>query len=356
MKKLFVIVVFLCTGVALTSFTVNDDPDIESPCKNRKYETAEPGTCLNHKAYRLLKALDVMKENPYNNEFAKRVIDVFEPRVYKTVDTIVSYSEHDVPVRLYYPTKRSITTPTQVLFFIHGGGFMYGSIEEYDMAVKKLARITENIIVAVDYRLAPKHPFPAALNDIAAVMDWITTNLKEIGGKDEKIIIAGDSAGANLATVLALKSRDEGEDNILCQILYYPPTTFVETEFPSRVHFLRDERRTYLLTEAFLLETKESYLPDSVADTDPYVSPLLADLSGNIPPALILNAEVDPLRDEGRSYAEKLTAAGQDVTYIEYEGMIHGFFNLYMIFNESKDSMKLIKYYINGLNGRIAAP
>ncbi|MCF8346435.1 MAG: alpha/beta hydrolase [Bacteroidales bacterium] len=355
-KKLYIILIFISTSIAFTSSAVFEDTVSEDSCTDEKFKTAEPGTCLNRKAYRLLKALDTMKENPYNNDFAKRVIDVFEPRVFKTVDTIVSTIEYDVPVRLYYPTKSSTTTPTQVILFIHGGGFMFGSIEEYDMAVKKLARITGNIIVAVDYRLAPEHPFPAALNDLSAVMEWITQNREAIGGKNEKIIVAGDSAGANLATVLAIKSRDEGKDNILCQILYYPPTTFVETEFPSRVYFLRDERRTYLLTEEFLLKTKESYLPDSIADTDPYVSPLLADLTGNIPPALILNAEVDPLRDEGRSYAEKLTAAGQDVTYIEYEGIIHGFFNLYMIFGEGKESMKLIKNYINGLNGRISAP
>jgi acetyl esterase len=322
----------------------------EDSCKKEKYATAEPGTCLHPRAFRFLKAMEHIDSNPYNNEFATRLLNLLEPDVFKQIDTIVAYEKHNVPIRIYYPTRASVTTPTQVILFIHGGAFMYGGIEEYDMAVKKLARITKKIIISVDYRLAPEHPFPSALNDVDAVLDWAVENMETIGGKGGKIILMGDSAGANLATVLAIKCRNENRNIVLCQILYYPPTTFVENVFPSRQYFLRDERRTYLLTEELLLKTKESYLPDTSLKTNPYASPLLADLSGDLPPALIFTAQVDPLRDDGRRYADKLTAAGQTVTYIEYEGIVHGFLNLYMIFPEGKASMKLARDFIIDVN------
>lgn len=339
--RLFFLLIFIF-GLTMLS---GSDPDAK-PCRNEKFETAEPGTCLDPKAYRLLRALDRVEQNPYNNDFARRLIDMFEPRMHRVVDAAVSHEEANVPIRIYYPTRQSLENPTHIIYYIHGGGFMFGSIEEYDMAVKKLARITEKIVVSVDYRLAPDHPFPAALNDISAVLDWIIANMTNIGGNGSKVTLMGDSAGANLATVLALKARDEGKDQILSQVLYYPPTNFLETEYPSRLYFLRDERRTYLLTEEFLRRSRSSYLPDDIQPENPYVSPLMADLEGNLPPTLIITAQVDPLRDEARIYASRLSEAGQEVTYVEYPGVIHGFFNLYMIFDEGKESMQLARDFI----------
>lgn len=338
------------TIASATLIAANKNRENDDPCKKEKYATAEPGTCLHPRAFRFLKALERVETNPYNNEFTKRLINLMEPNVFKEVDTLVAHSEYDVPIRIYYPTRASAEKPTPVIIFIHGGAFMYGSIEEYDMAVKKIARITNKIIISIDYRLAPEHPFPAALNDVTAVMDWVLKNMENIGGDGGKITLMGDSAGANLATALALKSRDDNRDDILCQILYYPPTTFVENEFPSRLYFLRDERRTYLLTEELLRKTKESYLPDTIQEINPYASPLLADLNGELPPALIFTAEIDPLRDDGRRYANRLKAAGQEVTYIEYEGIIHGFLNFYMVFPEAKKSMKLVRDFVKDVN------
>ena len=281
------------------------------------------------------------------------MIDIIEPAVNKVIDTRVSHDSYDVPIRIYYPYKKTVQNPAQAIFYIHGGGFMYGSIEEYDMAVKKLARITEKIIIAVDYRLAPAHPFPAALEDVDAVLKWIVSNRKCLGIAGDKIILMGDSAGANLATVLALKARDENRDCILAQILFYPPTTFVEREFPSRVHFLLEDERSYMLSEEFVRTSKESYLPDSVTEDFKYVSPFEADLSGDLPPVLMVTAQVDPLRDDGKFYAEKLEKAGQEVTYVEYEGMIHGFLNFYMVLPQGKEAMKLVRDYLSDLNSEV---
>ena len=130
---------------------------------------------------------------------------------------------------------------------------------------------------------------------------------------------------------------------MLCQILYYPPTTFEEKVFPSRRYFLLDTTRTYLLSEEFVRKSKESYIPPEISVSNPYVSPLKANLEKKLPPVLIMNAQIDPLRDDGRLYAEKLEKAGQNVTYIEYPGILHGFFNFYMIFDEGVESMKKAK-------------
>lgn len=345
MKKYFIIIT---TFLLISAF---EDADTEhrflkNSCKNEKYATPEPGTCLTPKAYRFLNTLDKVEKNPYDNKIEKKLLNLLEPRIYKTENTKVHSEEFDIPIRIYYPTKASMVNPTQIVLFIHGGGFMFGSIEEYDMAVKKFAKVSEMIIVSIDYRLAPEFPFPAAVNDANAVLHWISENSIKIGGLNNKIVVMGDSAGANIAAVLAIKNRDDGKNIIAAQILYYPPTTFVEAEFPSRVYFLRDSSKTYLLTEDFLRLSKRSYLPDSSFERNPYASPLEARLTGILPPAFIINAQVDPLRDDGRLYAERLQQSGHEVLYKEYPGITHGFFNFYMIFNEAKQSMKLVRDFI----------
>lgn len=347
MKKQVPLLILVMTITSATLVAVTQDSLHSQKCRKEKFATAEPGTCLDPKAFRLLKAIDNIEENPYNNDFAKKLLDFIEPGMKKVIDTQVIYDEYKVPVRIYYPTRKTVNTPTPAIFFVHGGGFMYGSIEEYDMAVKKLAKITDKIVISVDYRLAPEHPFPAALHDVDAVLDWILKNRKRLGIAGEKITIMGDSAGANLATVLSLRERDNNRDRILCQVLYYPPTTFVEREFPSRVYFLMDSTRSYLLTQEFVMNSKRSYLDDTISERNPYVSPLEADLTGEIPPLLILTAQVDPLRDDGRMYARKLEEAGQEVSYREFDGLIHGFFNLYMIFPEGRESMRLVRDFID---------
>ena len=323
--------------------------NIQDDCKKEKYKTKEPGTCLKPKALRLLKVMEVFEQiehNPYDKKITQEFINLLEPKVYKTIDTIVEANAYNVPVRIYYPTKKTAENPTDIVLYIHGGGFMFGNIEEYDMAVKKFARISGKILVSLDYRLAPEHPFPAAVIDSKNVLKWIYENQGKLGGTGKKITVMGDSAGANIATVLTLINRDNGTDYIACQVLYYPPTTFIEKRFPSRVYFIEDETRSYFLTEEFIYRAKASYLPDSIPEDNPYLSPLEADLGGKLPPAFIITAQVDPLRDDGRFYAKKLEENGQEVKYLEYEGILHGFFNFYMIFKESITSMKLVNKFI----------
>nr|MDA3823891.1 alpha/beta hydrolase [Bacteroidales bacterium] len=280
-------------------------------------------------------------------KFAKKALDFFKPRMHLTIDTIVQGEGFEIPIRIYYPSKKSKTTPSQIILYIHGGGFVHGSIEDYDMSLKKFARITNRIMVSVDYRLAPEYPYPAGLNDADCVLKWLSHNSSNLGGSSKKIILIGDSAGANLATVLTLKNRDEGNDIINGQILFYPPTTFAEVEFPSRIYFLRDEKRNYILTEEFILKAKNAYIPDSVDERHPYLSPLEAKLNGKLPPLLMVTAQIDPLRDEGKLYAEKFREAGNDVKYVEYKGITHGFLSFYMIFKEAKQAMKMADSFID---------
>ncbi|HKK62435.1 MAG TPA: alpha/beta hydrolase, partial [Bacteroidales bacterium] len=348
MVKKIIIVSITIIIAAIAIIAARNLKSTDNPCKNEKYITAEPGTCLDPGAYRLIQAVEKFEENPYKNDFAIKLVNLFEPRIYKTIDTVATGEEFDVPLRIYYPNRKSVNSPTPVIMFIHGGGFVFGSIEEYDMAVKKFAKVTGYIIVSINYRLAPEHPFPAALNDAEQALSWITSNMEFIGGKGKKICVMGDSAGANLATVIALKNRNEDKNQVLCQILYYPPTTFEEKVFPSRRYFLLDTTRTYLLSEEFVRKSKESYIPPEISVSNPYVSPLKANLEKKLPPVLIMNAQIDPLRDDGRLYAEKLEKAGQNVTYIEYPGILHGFFNFYMIFDEGVESMKKAKDFITG--------
>jgi acetyl esterase len=344
MKKFGLILAVFCIASVLEA---QDGAADVSFRKNDKYATPEPGTYLDPNAYRILMALDRVKGKDMDSDIPLRLINLVEPHMYKVIDTIVCYVEYDVPVRLYYPNRQTYEAPSPVILYVHGGGFIKGSVEAYDMAVKKLARKTNSIIVSVDYRLAPEHPFPAALNDSYAVLEWLYEHKKEIGGSEGRICVMGDSAGGNLATVLALKCRDEGKDYIACQVLYYPTTTFVETEYPSRLYFLRDSARSYLLSEDFVRRAKEDYLGGFGNEKHPYLSPLEANLDGELPPALIMTAECDPLRDEGRHYAELLHDMGHEVIYLEFEGMIHGFFNFYMFFEESRESMDLVKSFIS---------
>jgi acetyl esterase len=156
----------------------------------------------------------------------------------------------------------------------------------------------------------------------------------------------GDSAGGNLATVLTLLCRDNHMPQPLCQVLIYPGVTFVDRDFHSRNFFGRCPDMVYVLGESFLRKVKAQYMGEESNDRHPYLSPLEAGLTDDLAPALIITAECDPIRDDGRSYVEKLRAAGVEVTHYEYSGMIHGFMSFYMILGDALQAMKEIRDYL----------
>jgi len=226
----------------------------------------------------------------------------------------------DIAVRVYVPEGEP---PLPVVAYFHGGGFVFMGIETHDWICRRLANASGAIVVSVDYRLAPEHRYPAALDDCMAVTTWLAEHGGVVGADPERLAVAGDSAGGNLAAAVALASRTVGGPRVSAQVLVYPVTD-AACATPSFVQ----NAEGYLLTAGTMRWFWKQYLgPDGDPD-DGYASVLRApDLSG-LPPTLVITAEYDPLRDEGEAYAEHLTEAGVDATVHRYDGMIHGFLGL----------------------------
>ena len=219
-----------------------------------------------------------------------------------------------IPARVYRPDAER---PTPLVVYYHGGGWVLGNIESHDGTCRALANRSGATVVSVDYRLAPEAPFPAAVDDSLAAARWCHAHAGELGVDAARLAVAGDSAGGNLAAVVSLLAR-EGGPPIAFQLLIYPATD-ARMETAS----ISENGEGYLLTE---VDMKWFYGHYAAPATDWRVSPLLApDLSG-APPAMIITAGFDPLRDEGEAYARRLAEAGVPVEYVHYEGMIHGFF------------------------------
>jgi len=223
-----------------------------------------------------------------------------------------------LPVRIYTPFGRG---PFPVLMYFHGGGWVIGDIASSDGLCRALANAAGCIVISVDYRLAPEHPFPAAADDAYRATLWAAENASAFGGDASRIAVCGDSAGGNLAAVVALMARDRGAPALRFQLLVYPVTD-AACDTPS----YRENADGYFLTRDAMRWFWGHYVPNEADRGNPYASPLRAADLALLPPALVITAEFDPLRDEGERYAERLRAAGNPVELARYEGMIHGFF------------------------------
>ncbi|MEV4891687.1 alpha/beta hydrolase [Nonomuraea sp. NPDC055795] len=226
----------------------------------------------------------------------------------------------EVPVRVYRPEGDG---PHPVVVYFHGGGFTLCTLDTHDGICRTLCAGARAIVVSVDYRLAPEHPYPAAVEDAYAATAWVHEHAAELGGDAARIAVAGDSAGGNLAAVTCLKARDSGQGPpIRFQLLVYPVTDSA-MDTPSH-----DENgEGYFLTNAHMRWYWDNYQPDLARRAEPYCSPIRADAHG-LPPAMVITAEHDPLRDEGEAYADKLRAAGGEARTLRFEGMFHGFFGM----------------------------
>jgi acetyl esterase len=202
----------------------------------------------------------------------------------------------------------------------HGGGFVIGDLETHDSICRMLANRADCLVVAVDYRLAPEFKFPAAVEDCEAALKWVALHAAEFGGDPARIAVGGDSAGGNLATVVAMLARDAGYPTLAFQLLIYP-TTAPEPETQSHRSFAQG----YLLTRNTIVWFYKHYLRTPRDAQDFRFAPLVADDLSNLPPAFVLVAGYDPLRDEGVDYAKRLIEAGNRVRLANYEGLIHGF-------------------------------
>ncbi len=224
-----------------------------------------------------------------------------------------------LPARIYRPAARG-ELPTIVFF--HGGGWVLGDIDTHDNQCRTLCAQVEAVVVSIGYRLAPEAPFPAAVEDCMAATRWAAGHVAELGGDAERIAVAGDSAGGNLAAVVAQQARDAGGPALAAQLLIYPGVEF-ETRYPSE----EENGEGYFLTREEMIWFADHYTGDADR-TDPRLSPLrAADLSG-LPPAVVTVGEYDPLRDQVEAYADALERAGVPVVRRHYDGLIHGFFDL----------------------------
>ena len=237
--------------------------------------------------------------------------------VAQTLDLAMPGPGGPIPLRLYRPSADG-TLP--VLVFFHGGGWVVGDIETHDTLCRHLANRSDCAVVSVDYRLAPEHRFPAAVDDCFAATSWVADNAAALGVDPTRLAVGGDSAGGNLAAVVSLLARDAGAPRISYQLLIYPATD-AAMRHGSVARFAEG----YVLTRSTMRWFYEQYLPDRQAAADWRVSPLVApDLAG-VAPALVMTAGYDPLCDEGDAYAERLAAVGVAVQHRRFPGQIHGF-------------------------------
>jgi acetyl esterase len=235
-------------------------------------------------------------------------------------DRLVPTPDGDVPVRVYTP-EEAVGSNRGVLLWLHGGGWVVGDLDTAEVTCRALANRAGAVVVSVDYRLAPEHPAPAALEDCLAALMWTVENGELLGVDASKVAVGGDSAGGNLAALLCQRVRDDFGPDIDFQLLVYPATDLT-LGHPS----IDENAEGYLLTKASIEWFVDCYLGDRERK-DPAVSPLFADLSG-LPRALVVTAEFDPLRDEGEAYATRLQEAGVPTEHLRYDGQIHGFFGM----------------------------
>lgn len=286
--------------------------------------------------------IDVKK----NYKLQRKLINVANFHIlkpfYKTWDHVVSFQNHDIPVRLFLPRTGATHS---ILIFFHGGGWVTGNIDSYDMVCTNMANITNHIVVSVDYRLAPEHHFPAAPEDCYHITREIFLNTELFNVSTDKITIIGDSAGGNLAAAVALMARDRGEFLPARQILLYP-ATYNDHSDQSPFTSIRENGTGYLLTSKRVCDYMTMYKGSEADLQNPYFAPLLEkDLSCQ-PKTLIITAAYDPLRDEGEAYGRRLMEAGNLVQVHRTADALHGFFSLPPIFPAVKKSYQIINDFL----------
>ena len=274
-------------------------------------------------------------------EARKQMLDLAPPvdpllSVNRVEDRIIPGPDGDIAIRLYYPLG---DPPFAALLFFHGGGWVIGDLDTHHGVCHALAKTSGCLVVAVDYRLAPEHRYPAAVEDAYAAVNWVVENSAGIQADPNRLAVGGDSAGGHLAAVVALMARDRKGPRLDLQILIYPITDY-NFNTPSYV----ENREGYMLTRDLMKWFWNHFIEDQSQANDPYVAPLRAENLGDLPPALIVTAEYDPLRDEGEAYGKRLQKAGVKVTLSRYAGMIHAFIRMTSRLDKANEAL----YEISG--------
>jgi acetyl esterase len=253
--------------------------------------------------------------------------------VYSIADTSFQGSEGMIDLRIYRPHARA---PLPAIVYFHGGGHVLGSLESHDLTARNLCSGAEAIVISVGYRLAPENKFPAAVTDAFDAFLWVAGQAEELGIDQERIGVAGDSAGANLATVIAIMARDRGGPRICLQSLVYPVADY-SMQYES---YQRYAEGFGILTKSAMEWFREHYLRTPADVEDWRASPMRATNLAGVAPAIIIAAECDVVRDEGERYADALRDAGVPVERREYPGMIHGFFGMTLMVDDAANAQR----------------
>lgn len=257
-------------------------------------------------------------------------------------ERVLDGPDGELRVRIYAPQAN---TPVPLIVYFHGGGWATNNLDTHDELCRKLSREASSVVIAPDYRLAPEAKFPAGLEDCAFVTTWASDYAAEWNADSQRLLVAGDSSGANFAAVLAQQFRQNSGPRIAGQILYYPVTDYYEPGAES----YRTFREGYGLLSADMAWFWDLYLPDKSAADNPRASPLRAKSLDGLPPALVITAEFDPLVDEGHAYAVRLQEAGVPTTYFCYEGAIHGFLIVPDLANHADRAIQDTKQWLHQL-------
>jgi acetyl esterase len=251
-----------------------------------------------------------------------------------------------IPARLYTPKMlRKANGLAPALVFFHGGGWVIGNLDSHDVVCRKLAEEGQLIVISVDYRLAPEHKFPAAVDDAIAATKGIAGNAKQLGIDAARLMVGGDSAGGNIAAVVAISARDGNGPPIAGQVLIYPAIDFAMTH-PSH----SEPETSILLTHSVIRWFRDHYLNGTIDVGDWRASPARAKTLTGLPPAYVLTAGGDPLRDEGDEYARRLKEAGVAVTWRTFPGQFHGFFTMGKLLQQANVAASEIGIWLKALN------
>lgn len=257
----------------------------------------------------------------------------------------IAGSEADIPIRIYKALSERANRGALVYF--HGGGCVIVSLDSHDETAQRLCAGSGCTVISVDYRLAPETRYPGAMIDCFDATCWVAREAATLGIDATRIAVGGDSAGGNLAAAVALKARDDGGPALAFQLLIYPVT---EPNFETRSY--QDNATGYLLTRSAMQWFWDHYVPGAETHNPAYASPLRATNLRDLPPALVITAEFDPLRDEGEAYARALAAAGVDTGHTRYDGVVHGFFGMHSTVAKSPAAIdqatRALSHYLGG--------
>lgn len=266
------------------------------------------------------------------------------PDVFSVEERTIDYIDRKIPIRIYTPDEKGAFP---LFIYLHGGGFVTGDLDSHDVICRNIAMGSRHKVISVDYRLAPEHPFPAAVHDCYAAFEWVLQNTKEMNGDNSKITIGGDSAGGNLATVVCLMAKDRNNNAISKQVLFYPVIDYFSV-LEKSLYASYKKYGQYGLSTLRMSEFWRYYTKNVIADkNNPYISPIRAESLADLPPAFIVTAELDILRDEGEEYAKRLEQDGVPVALKCVESVNHGYLRSFPDIEQSTRVFQAVSRFLN---------